>query len=94
MTDRVHYHPDLIFSAGTQVVTLVDLPGSAGLVRYPRGTVGVVVKTPADHAHSYRVRFPDGVEAPLRRDQLTLLARCRINWSAFCEPPRCSPYRA
>jgi len=25
MTDRVHYHPNLIFSVGTQVVTLVDM---------------------------------------------------------------------
>ena len=25
MTDRVHYHPDLIFSLGTQVVTLIDI---------------------------------------------------------------------
>ena len=75
MTDRVHYHPDLIFSVGTQVVTLVDIPGSAGLVLHPRGTVGVVVKSPTDHEHSYRVRFPDGFEAPLKRSEVTMLAR-------------------
>ena len=63
MTDRVHYYPDLIFSVGTQIVTLVDLAGSAGLIRHPRGTVGVVVKSPTDHEHSYRVRFPDGLES-------------------------------
>jgi hypothetical protein len=28
----VHSHPNLIFSAGTQVVTLVDIPGSAARV--------------------------------------------------------------
>lgn len=72
MTDRVHYHPGLIFSLGTQVVTLVDAPGA---VPHPRGTVGVVVKSPTDHEHSYRVRFPDGSEAPLRRDEVTMLAR-------------------
>src|SRR5262249_54768179 len=75
VTDRVHFHPNLIFSVGTQVVTLVDIPGSAGLVRHPRGTVGVVVKSPIDLAHSYRVRFPDGFEAPLRRSEVTMLAR-------------------
>jgi hypothetical protein len=75
VTDRVHYHPNLIFSVGTQVVTLVDIPGAAGLVLHPRGTVGVVVKSPTDQAHSYRVRFPDGVEAPLRRNEVTMLAR-------------------
>ena len=75
MTDRVHYHPNLIFSVGTQVVTLVDIPGSAGLVLHPRGTVGVVVKSPTDQEHSYRVRFPDGFEAALKRSEVTMLAR-------------------
>ena len=75
MTDRVHYHPDLIFSVGTQVVTLVDIPGPAGLVLHPRGTVGVVVKAPTDHEHSYRVRFPDGCEAAIRRGEVTMLAQ-------------------
>ena len=75
MTDRVHYHPNLILSVGTQVVTLVDIPGSAGLVLHPRGTVGVVVKSPIDHEHSYRVRFPDGFEAALKRSEVEILAR-------------------
>jgi hypothetical protein len=71
----VHYHPSLIFSLGTQVVTLVEIPNSAGLVLHPRGTVGVVVKSPTDHEHSYRVRFPDGFEAPLKRNEVTMLAQ-------------------
>jgi predicted nucleotidyltransferase len=71
----VHYHPNLIFSVGTQVVTLVDIPGSAGLVLHPRGTVGVIVNSPTDHEHSYRVRFPDGFEAPLKQNEVTMLAR-------------------
>ena len=75
MTDRVHYHPDLIFAVGTQVVTLVEVAAAPGLTPHPRGTVGVVAKAPTDHEHSYRVRFPDGFEAPLRRDEITLLAR-------------------
>jgi hypothetical protein len=75
VSDRVHYHHNLIFSVGTQVVTLVDIPGSAGLVLHPRGTVGVVVKSSADHEHSYRVRFPDGFEAPLKGSEVTMLAQ-------------------
>ncbi|HTU88765.1 MAG TPA: nucleotidyltransferase domain-containing protein, partial [Gemmataceae bacterium] len=75
MTDRVHYHPKLIFSAGTQIVTLVDIPSAAGLVLHPRGTVGVIVKSPTDHDHSYRVRFPDGFEAALKRNEVTMLAQ-------------------
>jgi hypothetical protein len=72
---REHSHPNLIFSVGTQVVTLVDIPGSAGRVMHPRGTVGVVIKAPTDHEHSYRVRFPDGFEAPLKRNEVTMLAQ-------------------
>jgi uncharacterized protein len=75
VTDRVHYHPNMIFSEGTQVVTLVDIPGSAGLVLHPRGTVGVVVKSPTDHEHSYHVRFPDNFEAPLKQSEVEMLAR-------------------
>jgi hypothetical protein len=75
VADRVHYHPNLIFSVGTQVVTLVDIPGSGGLVTHPRGTVGVVAKSPTDHEHSYRVRFPDGFEAPLKQTEVTMLAQ-------------------
>jgi predicted nucleotidyltransferase len=74
MTDRVHYHADLIFSLGTQVVTLIDIPGSGGLILHPRGTVGVVVKAPTDHEHSYRVRLADGLEVPLKRAEVTMLA--------------------
>ena len=40
-----------------------------------RGTVGVVVKSPTDHEHSYRVRFPDGFEAALKRGEVTMLAQ-------------------
>ncbi len=75
MTDRVHDHPKLIYSAGTQVVTLVDVAGSNGLVLHPRGAVGVVVLSPADLTHSYRVRFPDGFEAPVKPGEVTMLAK-------------------
>lgn len=74
MPDRVNYHPDLIFSLGTQVVSLIDIPSAGGLVLHPRGTVGVVVKAPTDHEHSYRVRFADGLEVPLKRSDVTMLA--------------------
>ena len=51
------------------------IPSSAGLVFHPRGTVGVVAKSPADHEHSYRVRFPDGFEASLKRNEVAMLAQ-------------------
>lgn len=72
MPDRVHNPPHLIYSPGSQVVALVDVV--SGDVRHPRGAVGVVLRSPTDLDHAYRVGFPDGTEASLRRQDLTLLA--------------------
>ena len=60
-------NPHLILPVGTQVVALVEVRGTDGKPVHPRGAVGVVVQSPADYWHSYRVRFPDGFEASLRR---------------------------
>ena len=35
----------------------------------------MVVRAPRDLDHSYRVKFPDGVEVALKADELTLLAQ-------------------
>lgn len=75
MTKRVHYHPNLIFPVGTQVVTLKDLIGPNGRTLHPRGAVGVIVKSPTDLEQAYRVRFPDGVIEPLKSSELTLLTK-------------------
>lgn len=75
MAKRVHHHSNLIFAVGTQVVTLRDVIGQNGRTLHPRGSVGVVVKSPRDLEHCYRVRFPDGVEEPLKPSELTLLAK-------------------
>lgn len=75
MTERVHFHEHLIYSAGTQVVVLRDVVGPGGQIQHPRGAVGVIVRSPSDLEHSYRVRFPDGVEQALRQDELVMLAR-------------------
>src|SRR5262249_23367517 len=90
MPDRVHHHPNLIYSPGTQVVALVEVLGQSGKVLHPRGSVGVVVRLPVDSEHSYRVRFADGIEASLRRDQVTMLGRYKESeigtLLANCEP--------
>ena len=75
MAKRVHYHPNLIFAVGTQVVTLRDVVGQNGRTLHPRGAVGVVVKSPTDLDHAYRIRFPDGVEESLNSGDLTTLAK-------------------
>lgn len=74
MDNPVHQNPELIFSPGTQVVTLVDLLDSQGKLRYPPGTVGKVVQSPLDLEHSYRVAFPDGRELSVKPRELAMLA--------------------
>ncbi|HSV14882.1 MAG TPA: nucleotidyltransferase domain-containing protein [Tepidisphaeraceae bacterium] len=65
----------LILSAGTQVVALVEIRGTNGKAVHPRGAVGVIIQSPADHLHSYRVRFPDDFEASLKRQEISVLAQ-------------------
>ena len=67
--------PHLILSVGTRVVALVEARGPDGKAAHPRGAVGVIVRAPADYWHSYRVRFPDGFEAPFKRQELSVLAQ-------------------
>ncbi len=62
----------LIIPIGTQVVTRVEIRGTGGEGLCPRGAVGEVLKAPTDDFHSYRVRFLNGVEAALRREDLTI----------------------
>ncbi len=59
-------------SAGTQVVSLIEVRGTNNSLVHPRGAVGVVTRTPTGDGH-YLVRFPDGFEASFTRDQLDIL---------------------
>jgi predicted nucleotidyltransferase len=67
--------PNLILSVGTQVVALVEVRGTDGKPVHPRGAVGVIIQSPSDYWHSYRVRFPDGFEASFARKELAVLAQ-------------------
>jgi len=67
-------NPHLLLPVGTQVVALVEVRGADGRPAHPRGAVGVVVQAPADYWHAYRVRFPNGHEAALKRQELSVLA--------------------
>jgi hypothetical protein len=86
--DGVHFTTSLIYSVGTQVVTTCAVIGEAGRVLHPSGSVGVVVKSPPDLDHSYRVRFPDGIDAALRPDAIVMLARFKEG--ANSDPPSVS----
>ncbi len=64
----------LIYCTGTQVVARKEVMAANDRIAHPAGAVGVIVKSPVDRSHAYRVKFSDGFEAPIHHDQLTRLA--------------------
>jgi hypothetical protein len=55
-------------------VSLVEVRGTNNSLVHPRGAVGVVTRTPASvEEKRFLVRFPDGFEASLARDQFDVL---------------------
>lgn len=74
MKHRVHNSENLIYSAGSQVVSLKPVQGTNGSILHPSGAVGVVVRSPQDRQHPYRVQFPDGYESSIHHDSLMLLS--------------------
>jgi uncharacterized protein len=72
VTERLSSQVHLILPSGTQVVTRAEVKGADGQILAPRGAVGEIVKSPDDGLHSYRVRFANGVEASLRRHEMTI----------------------
>ena len=77
---------------GTQIVATGDVKVLETGKRLPGGAVGVVIRAPADATHSYRIRFVDGSEASLKRDDFQILHAVRdsgigeaaeIDWTKF-----------
>src|SRR5947208_9517245 len=66
------HQPNNVF-AGTQIVSLIEVRGTNNSLVHPRGAVGVVTRTPAGNEKHFLVRFPDGFEASLEREQLEIL---------------------
>lgn len=64
-----------IIPAGTQVVSRLEIRGSQGACVHPRGAVGIITRTPCGHETHYLVRFPDGFEASLIKEQFEVLKR-------------------
>lgn len=64
--------PHLLLPVGTQVVTRVEVKVPTIEPVRPGGSVGVIIRAPTDATHAYRVRFPDGAEVSLHRQDLTV----------------------
>jgi predicted nucleotidyltransferase len=69
MTHPIH----LILSPGTRIVTRNDTNRIGGGQLIPAGAVAVIIDSPADAQHAYKVRCNDGAEAMLRRNEFSIL---------------------
>ena len=69
---------NLIVPLGAKVVTRAELRGHDGRLLHPKGALGMVVETPADSTHAYRVQFPDGAVASLTRREFTIRALYQV----------------
>ncbi|HNO79557.1 MAG TPA: nucleotidyltransferase domain-containing protein [Phycisphaerae bacterium] len=67
-------NPNMILGPGTKVVTKVEISPIGGGDRCPVGIVGIIVASPADNEHAYRVRCASGVEALVRRNEIEILS--------------------
>jgi predicted nucleotidyltransferase len=56
------------------VVAQKDVMAANDRIAHPAGAVGVIVRSPVDRSHAYRVKFSDGFEAPIHHDQLARLS--------------------
>jgi len=72
--------------AGTQIVTKVGVHGSNNALMHPRGAVGIVTRTPCGHEQHFLVRFPDGFEASLLRDELEVLKHFKDRFGSTGTP--------
>ncbi|MGI8552097.1 MAG: nucleotidyltransferase domain-containing protein [Dehalococcoidia bacterium] len=70
----------LILPVGTQVVTQREIAADAGTRSRPRGALGVIVAAPDSEHPAYRVRFLDGRELSLSRQELAIRKHVQRAW--------------
>lgn len=61
-----------IVPVGTQIVSHIDVKKRNGDIAVVAGSVGIVIKSPLDQTHSYRVRFMDNTETSLKRTNFAI----------------------
>lgn len=65
-------NPNLIIPVGTQIVSRIEIKGNDDRLLCMAGSVGVIVKSPTDNSHAYRVRLPNDAEITLRRHEFSI----------------------
>ena len=87
-------HPiHLILSPGTRIVTrnpvnpIIGQSDSAdGRAPISAGAVAVILQSPLDAHHAYKIRFNDGVEAMVRRNEFSILKEFKAGEAIGREP--------
>ena len=73
-----NFDKELIIPNNTKVVTRLMVAGTDGQLLHAKGTLGMVVETPADSTDAYRVQFPDGSVVSLTRQDFTIRAQYQL----------------
>src|SRR3982750_1866772 len=82
-----------ILPAGTKVVARSAVTGPHNEPLHPAGSVAVIIASPLDPTHTYRVRFTDGGEASLKREDLVVLKHYQRDGVGFEAPVAEYDYR-
>lgn len=64
-------NPNQIIAAGTAIVIGNNIIRN-GDILFPEGAVAVIVESPADHTHTYQIRFPDGTVLAMKRSEFSI----------------------
>jgi hypothetical protein len=80
-------NPNLLLPVRTRIVTRVEVKTDAARALRPVGAVAEIIAVPVDALHSYRVRFPDGAEASVRRRELSIWSEYREEAAIGPDPP-------
>lgn len=65
-------NPNLIIPVGTQVVSRIEVRNQAHQIICLQGAVGVVIVSPTDNSHCYKIRLINEVEVVLRRHEFSI----------------------
>ena len=65
-------NPNLIIPIGTQVVSRIEVKNKQDEIICPQGGVGVVIHSPTDNSHVYKIRLSNNLEIALKRHELSI----------------------
>ena len=65
-------NPNLIIPVGTQVVSRIAVKNENNEIFCPQGGVGVIIDSPTDNSHTYKIRLSNNTEIVLNRHEFSI----------------------